>query len=86
MRWWRLAVGGALLAWVLGVAYGRARKRGREFGLAVLLLGAAVVMFFSSAFLPRPPVTIALASVLVVGAIVALAGAMAVVLWKGFRD
>ena len=42
MRWWRLALGGALLLWVVGTAYRQARKRDRELGLAVLLLGAAM--------------------------------------------
>ncbi len=86
MRWWRFAIGGTLLAWVLATAYRRARARDRALGLAVALLGAAVVMFLASAFAPRPPVSIVVASVLLVGSIAALAGAIAVVLWKGFRE
>ena len=54
--------------------------------MAVLLLGAAVVMFLAAALAPRPPVTIALSFALVGGSIGALAGAIAIVLWKGFRD
>ena len=86
MRWWRFALGGVLLAWVLATAYRRARARHRRFGMAVLLLGAAVVMFLAAALAPRPPVTIALSFALVGGSIGALAGAIAIVLWKGFRD
>lgn len=86
MRWWRLAATGALLLWVLGTAYLRARQRNRELGLAVLLAGAGVIMIVSSALLPRPPVTVALASVLLVGAVMALAGSVMVILLKGFRD
>ncbi|MFB3880205.1 MAG: hypothetical protein ACE149_03030 [Armatimonadota bacterium] len=86
MRWWRLALGGALLTWVLATAYRRARSRGRRVGPALLLVAAAALMFAASAFAPRPPMTVALATVLVVGCIAALAGAMAIVLWRGFRD
>ena len=86
MRWWRLGLGGALLAWVLATAYRRARSRGRQVGLAALLLGTAVVMFVAASLAPRPPMTIALATVLIVGCIAVLAGAIALVLWKGFRD
>jgi hypothetical protein len=84
VRWWRLFLGGALLAWVLVAAYRRARARHRELGFAVLLLEAAVIMFLASAFAPRPPVTIEIAAVLLVGSLATLAGAIAVVLWKGF--
>jgi len=84
--WWRLYLGGAVLVWVLATAYRRARARNRELGLAVLLLGVGVTMFLASAFAPRPPVTIAMAAVLLVGSMAALAGAIAVVLWKGFRE
>ena len=86
VRWWRFALGGALLAWVLATAYRRARARDRDVALAVLLVGAAAVMFAVATFAPRPPVTIVLASALVIGSVVALAGAIAVVLSKGFRD
>ncbi len=86
MRWWRLALGGALLAWVLGTAYSQARKRDRELGAAVLLLGTAIFMFAAAALVPRPPMPVAVASVLVVGSIVMLAAAMGVVLWRGFRE
>ncbi len=86
MRWWRLALGGALLAWVLGTAYRQARRRNRELGTAVLLLGSAIFMFSAAAVFPRPPMTAELAAVLVVGSIVLIGGAMGVVLWRGFRD
>ncbi len=85
MRWWRLALGGALLAWVLGTAYRQARKRDRELGLAVLLFGAAVVMFALAALAPRPPMPDSAAAGLVVGSIIVLGAAFAVVLWRGFR-
>jgi uncharacterized membrane protein len=84
VRWWRFALGGALLAWVLATAYRRARERDRKLGSAVLLVGAAIAMFAASALAPRPPMTITLAAVLVVGSTAALAGAIAVVLSKGF--
>jgi len=86
VRWWRLALGGTLLAWVLATAYRRARSRGRRVGLAVLLLGTALAMFLAASFAPRPPMTIALATALIVGCIAVLAGAVALVLWGGFRD
>ena len=86
MRWWRLALGGALLLWVVGTAYRQARKRDRELGLAVLLLGAAVCLFLAAGLVPRPPMPLAVASLLVVGSIVMLGAAMGVVLWRGFRD
>jgi hypothetical protein len=86
VRSWRLALGGALLVWVLATAYRRARARHRELGLAVLLLGAAVFMFIAAALAPRPPMTISLATAFLVGSIAALAGAIAVLLAKGFRD
>ena len=86
MRLWRLALGGALLLWVLGTAYRQARKRDRELGLAVLLFGSAVFMFLAAALVPRPPMPAAVASVLVVGSIVTLGAAMGVVVWRGFRD
>jgi len=86
VRWWRLALGGALLVWVLGTAYRQARRRDRTFGLAVLLLGTAVLMFSAAALIPRPPMPPAVASLLVVGSIVMLGAAMGVVVWRGFRD
>ena len=86
MRWWRLALGGALLLWVLGTAYGQARRRDRELGLAVLLLASAVCMFAAAALVPRPPMPLAAASLLVVGSVVMLGAAMGVLLWRGFRD
>jgi hypothetical protein len=86
VRWWRLALGGALLLWVVGTAYRQARKRDRELGLAVLLLGSAVCMFLAAALVPRPPMPLAVSSLLVVGSIVMLGAAMGVVLWRGFRD
>ncbi len=85
MRWWRFAIGGALLLWVVATAYRQARARHREMGCAVLLAGAAVVAFVASAFAPRPPVTIELSMLLLAASIAALAGALALVLWKGFR-
>jgi uncharacterized membrane protein len=86
MRWWRFALGGALLAWVLVTAYRRARERDRRLAPAVLLVGAAIAMFAAAALVPRPPMTITLAAALVVGSIAALAGAIAVVLSKGFGE
>ncbi len=86
MRWWRLAAGGAILIWVLGTAYRQARKRGRELGVAVVLVGLAVFMFAIGALAPRPPLSAAMAEALVVGSIVVLGMAMAIVLWRGFRE
>ena len=86
MRWWRLALGGLLLVWVLGTAYVQARRRGRSIGLAVLLFGGAVFLFAAAALVPRPPMGAGTASLMVVAAIVSLAMAMAVVLWRGFRS
>jgi len=86
VRWWRLALGGALLLWVLGTAYVQARRRGRELGLAVLLVGGAVVAYIAAALIPRPPMTEAVATFLVVGSLLLLAGAIAVLLWHGFRQ
>lgn len=86
MRWWRLALGGALLAWVLGTAYVQARKRNRDLGTAVLLLGCAIFMFAAAAMVPRPPMTVLVSSLLVIASVMLLAAAMAVVLWRGFRD
>lgn len=86
MRWWRLALGGALLAWVLGTAYHQARRRNRDLGTAVLMLGSAVFLFVAAAVVPRPPMTSELAAVFVVASILLIGGAMGVVLWRGFRD
>ena len=52
----------------------------------MLLLGAAAIMFVVASLAPRPPMTTALATVLVVGCVAVLAGAVALVLWRGFRD
>lgn len=86
MRWWRLALGGFLLVWVLGTAYVQARQRGRSIGLAILFFGGAIFLFAAAALVPRPPMEAGTASVLVVAAIVSLAMAMAVMLWRGFRS
>jgi len=85
VRWWRFALGGALLAWVVLTAYRRARARDRKLGSAVLLTGAAIAMLAAAALTPRPPMTVGAAAGLVVGATGALAGALGVVLSKGFR-
>jgi len=81
-----VAVGAAILTWVLGTAYRQARRRNRRLGAAVLLVGAAILMFATSALAPRPPMPLELATILVVGSIVMLGAAMALVLWRGFRD
>jgi hypothetical protein len=86
LRWWRFAAGGALLLWVLGTAYRQARMRGRELSLAVVLVGVAAFMFAAGALMPRPPLSAEAGSVLVVGSIAVLAAAMAVLLWRGFRE
>ncbi len=85
MRWWRLVFGGLLLVWVLGTAYVQARRRGRNIGLAIVFFGGAIFLFAAAALVPRPPMESGTASVLVVAAIVSLAMAMAVMLWRGFR-
>ncbi len=86
MRWWRLALGIALLVWVLGTAYRQARRRGRDLGLAVLLVGAAALLFTAAAFVPRPPMPLAASKLLVVASVVMLGAAVALVLWRGFRE
>ena len=83
---WRLLLGGTLLLLVLGTAYLQARRRGRALGAAVLLAGLGIFMFVAAGLVPRPPMTAPAASMLVVGAIVMLAGAMSVLLLRGFRE
>jgi hypothetical protein len=85
VRWWRLALGGALLLWVLGTAYVQAKRRGRRIGVALLFSGGAVLVFAAAALVPQPPMTASVAEGLVVTSIVLLGLAMAVVLWRGFR-
>jgi len=85
VRWWRLALGGALLAWVLGTAYQQARRRGRELGGAVLLLAAALLSFAAAALVPRPPLTDLASVVLVIASLLFLALAMGLLLMRGFR-
>lgn len=75
-----------MLLWVLGVAYFQARRRGRRVGLALFLLAVAILAFGTAAFAPRPPVSDALAQVLVVASVLCLALSMAVVLLRGFRS
>ncbi len=86
MRWWRLALGAALLLWVLGTAYYRARRRGRELGLAVLLVGGGIILFGAAALAPRPPMSVAVSKLMVVGSVILLGMAMVVILWRGFRE
>lgn len=85
MRWWRLALGAGVLIWVLGTAYRQARRRGRELGLAVLFLGAAVFLFAAAAFVPRPPMSLSAASGLIIASVILMGAAMTVVLCRGFR-
>ena len=86
MRWWRLGLGATLLLWVLGAAYQRARRRGRDVGLAVLLVGSGVILFAAAVFVPRPPMSPSIASLLVVTSVMLMGMAMAVLLWRGFRE
>jgi len=86
VRWWRLALGGTLLVWVLGTAYVQARRRGRNIGLALVLVAAAAGLFVFASFFPWPQqVPPFYASALVVASITLLALSMAVILWRGFR-
>lgn len=85
MRWWKLALGGALLAWVLGTAYHQARRRGRDLGGAVLLLAAALLSFATAALVPRPQLTDLASVVLVIASLLFLALAMGLLLMRGFR-
>jgi hypothetical protein len=86
VRYWQFGLGGALLVWILGTAYLQARRRGRRMGLALFFLGVAVVCYAEAVFLPQPPFTPVFSSALVVASIIALALAMAVILWHGFRN
>jgi len=85
VRWWKLALGAALLVWVLGTAYHQARRRGRDLGGAVLLLGAALLSFLAAALVPRPLLTDFASVVLVIASVFFLALAMGVLLFRGFR-
>jgi len=82
---WRVTLGAVLLAWVLGVAYFQARRRGRTLRLALVFLAGALLSFGAAAFVTRPPLTDAVAQALVVASVLLLALSMAVVLARGFR-
>jgi hypothetical protein len=43
-------------------------------------------MFASAALTPRPPMTILVSKIMIVGSVTLLAAAMAVLLIRGFRD
>jgi hypothetical protein len=73
-----------LLFWVLGVAYGQARRRGRRIGLALFFLGAAMLLFVAAAFFPQPPLTSRIAYLFTIASVVSLGLGVAVVLWRGF--
>lgn len=75
-----------MFLWVLGAAYQRARERGRDLGLAVLLVGGGVLLFAASALAPRPPVSVMASKLMVVGSVILLGTAMVVILWRGFRE
>lgn len=81
-----MALGAALLLWVFGSAYHRARRRGRDLGLAVLLVGGGVALFAAASLLPRPPMTALISNVMVVVSVILLGMAMGVLLWRGFRE
>jgi hypothetical protein len=83
---WRLLLGGALLTLVLGTAYFQARKRGRALGTAVLLAGLGILAFAAAALVPRPPMTVFASKIMVVASVAMFAGAMAVLLARGFRE
>jgi len=83
VRWWQIGLGGALVVWLLGTAYWQARRRGRRIGAALFFLAAAVLLFAAASFLPRPPLTPSAGSVLIVGSVVSLGLAMAIILWHG---
>ena len=83
---WRVVGGIVLLLWVLGVAYYQAHRRGRNVGLAILLLAGGLVSFLVAAFAPRPPITILLAQLLIILSVVLLALAILVVILRGFRS
>ena len=86
MRWgWRLALGAALLVWVLGTAYQQARRRGRDLGGVVVLLGAALLSFAAVALVPRPALTDFASVVLVIASLLFVALAMGLLLLRGFR-
>jgi len=85
VRWWRFAVGGALLAWVLGTAYVQARRRGRNIGPAIVLFAGAALAFATASFYTWSAETPAVyPSALIVASIALLALGVAVVLWRGF--
>jgi len=79
-------LGAALLVWVLGAAYHRARRRGRDLGLAVLFVGGGVILFAAAAVVPRPPMPLLVSKLMVVGSVILLGMAMGVILWRGFRE
>ncbi|UCC68118.1 MAG: hypothetical protein JSV79_13585 [Armatimonadota bacterium] len=86
MRSWRLVLGAVLLVWVLGAAYYRARRRGRELGVAVLFAGTGIFLFAAAALTPRPPMTPLISNCLAVASVILLGTAMGIVLWRGFRE
>ena len=75
-----------MLVWVLGAAYYRARRRGRELGAAVLLAGAGIFLFATAVVAPRPPMTPLISNCLAVASVILLGMAMGIVLWRGFRE
>jgi peptidoglycan/LPS O-acetylase OafA/YrhL len=71
---------------VLGTAYFQARRRGRNIGLALVLLALAVGLFVVAGMTPWPQRTPpSYPAAMVVISIALLALSMAVVLWRGFR-
>ena len=86
MRLWRWAPGILLLLWLVATAYLAARRRGRAgLAFAFPLAGVAALCYLTAVFAPRPPVTVTLATVLIIASLSSLAGAIGLVFRQGFR-
>jgi len=82
MRWLRLVAGAAIVGWLLVMARREALRRGRRSLATALTLAGAGLLCFLLAVSPLHP---AVSNLLLGLALVLLAGALAVVLWQGFR-
>ncbi len=80
VRWLRWGAAGALVVWLLAMAWRERRRQGRR-GLALpLAAGSALAFLFAISSL-NPQVS----KVLMGAALALLAGSIAMALWQGFR-